>query len=51
MLAAGQWAGDSARLALGRVQAEAFSTAHRGAAARTAAALKALLATRPLRAG
>lgn len=46
---ASQWVGDSARLALGRVHAEAFSTAHRGAAARTAAALKALLATRPSR--
>lgn len=51
MLAAGQWASDRARLALGRTQAQAFSTAHRGAAARTAAALKALLATRPSRAG
>ena len=49
MLAASQWAADRARLALGRTQAEAFSTAHRGAAARTAAALKALLATRPSR--
>ena len=47
MLAAGQWAADRARLALGRTQAEAFSTAHRGAATRTAAALKALLTTRP----
>ena len=46
MLAAGNWAGDSARIALGRTQAETFSTAHRGAAARTAAALKALLAAR-----
>ncbi len=50
MVAAGEWAGDRTRHALGRAQAEEFSAAHRGAAAATAAALKALLATRPPRA-
>ena len=47
MQAARAWAADSARLAMGRQQAEAFSIAHRGAAERTAAALKALLAAQP----
>ena len=50
MQAARAWAADSARLALGRAQAEEFSIAHRGAAARTVAALMALLAARPPRA-
>lgn len=50
MGAAHDWTADAARLAHARAQATAFAQAHRGAAARTAGALKALLATQPRRA-
>ncbi len=49
MRAARAWASDGNRRALARTQAEAFASAHRGGAARTAAALKALLAARASR--
>ncbi len=48
--AARDWAADGPRLAAARAQATQFAAAHGGAAARTAAALKALLATQQARA-
>jgi 3-deoxy-D-manno-octulosonic-acid transferase len=48
--AARDWAADGPRLAHARAQATQFAAAHGGAAARTAAALKALLATQQARA-